>query len=173
MVQPFALAAVDGRLRWLGALRKGHLVLFAAACGALLAGLGIAFGPGAFGTGYEQARSLVQAMRWSGTNSAPSVRRQPASYLAGIRYPWRPVLARARGRRGPRQRHRRADAGCAGEGDRAARHVRLPHRRHPGATDLGGDIDGTHQQRRHVAADPATVLVARGASALVCRMPVY
>ncbi|KAF1711233.1 chloride channel protein [Pseudoxanthomonas kalamensis DSM 18571] len=54
------LAAMDGKPRWLGRLRDAHPILFAAGCGLLLALLGLAFGVGAFGTGYEQARSLVQ-----------------------------------------------------------------------------------------------------------------
>ncbi|MEO6227156.1 MAG: chloride channel protein [Thermomonas sp.] len=54
------LLVMDGRPRWLGHLRNTHPVLFAAACGLMLACLGMAFGAGAFGTGYEQARGLIQ-----------------------------------------------------------------------------------------------------------------
>lgn len=54
------LAVIGGKPRWLAEIRKSHPVLFAASCGLLLAGLGICFGSGAFGTGYEQARSLLQ-----------------------------------------------------------------------------------------------------------------
>ncbi|MEO6138548.1 MAG: chloride channel protein [Luteimonas sp.] len=45
---------------WFSALRTRHPILMAATFGLLLAGLGITFGRGAFGTGYEQARSLLQ-----------------------------------------------------------------------------------------------------------------
>ncbi|WP_312706793.1 chloride channel protein [Stenotrophomonas sp.] len=54
------LAAVDGRPRWLGRSRAAQPVLFAGACGLALAVLGLVFGLGAFGTGYDQARELVQ-----------------------------------------------------------------------------------------------------------------
>jgi H+/Cl- antiporter ClcA len=54
------LAVLDGRPRWLGRIRVRHPVLLAAGFGLLLAGLGTVFGAGAFGTGYEQARGLLQ-----------------------------------------------------------------------------------------------------------------
>ncbi|NCT71592.1 MAG: chloride channel protein [Xanthomonadaceae bacterium] len=54
------LMAADGRPRWLGRLRARYPVMLAAGCGLVLVGLGLTLGQGAFGTGYEQARSLVQ-----------------------------------------------------------------------------------------------------------------
>jgi H+/Cl- antiporter ClcA len=54
------LLTMEGRPRWLGAIRRRHPVLLAGACGVALVLLGAAFGAGAFGTGYEQARGLVQ-----------------------------------------------------------------------------------------------------------------
>ncbi len=54
------LLSVAGKPRWLGELRQHHPVLLAAGCGVALVALALVFGNGAFGTGYEQARSLVQ-----------------------------------------------------------------------------------------------------------------
>ncbi|MBA0447631.1 chloride channel protein [Stenotrophomonas maltophilia] len=54
------LASAAGRPRWLGQLRQRHPVLLAAGCGLAVVLLALVFGEGAFGTGYEQARSLVQ-----------------------------------------------------------------------------------------------------------------
>ncbi|HMB44130.1 MAG TPA: chloride channel protein, partial [Luteimonas sp.] len=54
------LAGTSGKPGWLGDLRARHPVLLAALFGVMLAGLGISFGMGAFGTGYEQARGLLQ-----------------------------------------------------------------------------------------------------------------
>lgn len=54
------LAMADGRPLWLGRLRSVAPIRFAASCGVFVALLGMAFGPGMFGTGYEQARSALQ-----------------------------------------------------------------------------------------------------------------
>jgi len=54
------LMVMDGRPRWLGRWRAQFPVGFAVGCGLLLAILGICCGHGAFGTGYEQARGLLQ-----------------------------------------------------------------------------------------------------------------
>lgn len=79
------IAMMDGKPRWLGRLREAGPIRFAAGCGVILALLGIAFGAGAFGTGYEQARALLQGgdvvdlvfgpMKWLANL---------VSYLAGI-----------------------------------------------------------------------------------------
>jgi len=79
------LAAVSGKPRWLGRLRNNHPVALAAACGLLLAGLGITFGAGAFGTGYEQARSLVQGHAIVGHEfGLMKLAANLVSYVAGI-----------------------------------------------------------------------------------------
>ena len=79
------LAATSGRPRWLGALRRRHPVMMAAGCGLVLALLGITFGPGAFGTGYEQARSLVQGGAIVGHEfGAMKFAANVVSYIAGI-----------------------------------------------------------------------------------------
>lgn len=79
------LATMAGRPAWLGRLRLRHPVVLAAACGLVLAGLGLAFGPGAFGTGYEQARSLVQGHALVGQEfGAMKFVANLASYVAGI-----------------------------------------------------------------------------------------
>lgn len=54
------VGASSGHPHWLMRARGRHPVLFAAACGLLLALLALAFGGGLFGTGYEQARALLQ-----------------------------------------------------------------------------------------------------------------
>lgn len=54
------LLGTASNVRWLGPIRARHPILLAALFGLLLAGLGITFGMGAFGTGYDQARSLLQ-----------------------------------------------------------------------------------------------------------------
>ncbi|MEG2804789.1 chloride channel protein [Stenotrophomonas sp.] len=79
------LAAVDGRPRWLGRARGAHPILFAAACGLLLAALGLVFGAGAFGTGYEQARALVQGQGLVGHEfGLMKLAANLVSYVAGI-----------------------------------------------------------------------------------------
>lgn len=54
------LASAAGKPRWLGEFRRRHPVWLAVLCGLALVALATAFGAGAFGTGYEQARGLVQ-----------------------------------------------------------------------------------------------------------------
>jgi H+/Cl- antiporter ClcA len=166
------LAAVDGRPRWLGTLRGRHPVLFAAACGLLLASLGIAFGPGAFGTGYEQARSLVQGHAVVGHEfGLVKFAANLASYLAGI----------------PGGLFSPALAVGAGLGNDIA--ALMPDAPAKAIVLLGmcGYLTGVTQAPLTSAVISmeltnsdgmllpilATVLVARGASALVCRMPVY
>jgi H+/Cl- antiporter ClcA len=166
------LAAVDGRPRWLGAMRRGHPVLFAAVCGLVLAGLGIAFGPGAFGTGYEQARSLVQGHAVVGHEfGAVKFFANLASYLAGI----------------PGGLFSPALAVGAGLGNDIA--ALMPSTPAKAVVLLGmcGYLTGVTQAPLTSAVISmeltnsddmllpilATVLVARGASALVCRVPVY
>ena len=79
------LAAMDGRPRWLGRARAARPVLFAAACGLLLALLGLVFGAGAFGTGYEQARGLVQGQALVGHEfGLMKLAANLVSYIAGI-----------------------------------------------------------------------------------------
>lgn len=80
------LAAVDGRPRWLGRSRAAHPVLFAAACGLVLALLGLVFGLGAFGTGYDQARELVQGGQGGVGHSFGMMKfaANLVSYVAGI-----------------------------------------------------------------------------------------
>lgn len=79
------LAAMDGRPRWLGRARASRPVLFAAACGLLLALLGLVFGAGAFGTGYEQARGLVQGQALVGHEfGLMKLAANLVSYIAGI-----------------------------------------------------------------------------------------
>ncbi|WMJ71482.1 chloride channel protein [Stenotrophomonas sp. 24(2023)] len=79
------LAAADGRPRWLGQARARHPVLFAAGCGLVLALLGVVFGLGAFGTGYEQARLLVQGQGGVGDGfGLMKFAANLVSYVAGI-----------------------------------------------------------------------------------------
>jgi len=79
------LAAMDGKPRWLAAARGRQPVLFAAGCGVALALIGICFGEGAFGTGYEQARSLVQDQATVGHEfGLMKFAANLVSYLAGI-----------------------------------------------------------------------------------------
>lgn len=79
------LASMAGRPRWLGRLRRNHPVWLAIACGVALVGLALAFGEGAFGTGYEQARSLVQGQAVVGHEfGLVKLAANLVSYLAGI-----------------------------------------------------------------------------------------
>ena len=166
------LAAVDGKPRWLGTLRRAHPVLFATGCGLALAGLGIAFGPGAFGTGYEQARSLVQGHAVVGHEfGIVKFVANLASYLAGI----------------PGGLFSPALAVGAGLGNDIA--ALMPDAPAKAVVLLGmcGYLTGVTQAPLTSAVISmeltnsdgmllpilATVLIARGASALVCRMPVY
>lgn len=79
------LSSVSGRPRWLAALRQRHPVLLAALCGVALVGLALVFGQGAFGTGYEQARSLVQGHAMVGHEfGLMKLVANLVSYVAGI-----------------------------------------------------------------------------------------
>ncbi|WP_140721158.1 chloride channel protein [Pseudomonas sp. Hp2] len=79
------LASVAGKPRWLGRLRREHPVLLAALCGLVLVALAAVFGNGAFGTGYEQARSLVQGHAVVGHEfGVMKLLANLASYVAGI-----------------------------------------------------------------------------------------
>jgi H+/Cl- antiporter ClcA len=79
------LAGTAGKPQWLGKLRAKRPVLFAGACGLLLALLGLALGPGAFGTGYEQARSLIQGHAVVGHEfGLMKLAANAVSYIAGI-----------------------------------------------------------------------------------------
>jgi H+/Cl- antiporter ClcA len=79
------LLAMEGRPRWLGRLRQRHPVLLAAACGLVLALLGITLGAGAFGTGYAQARELLQGHATVGAGfGVLQFAANLVSYLAGI-----------------------------------------------------------------------------------------
>jgi H+/Cl- antiporter ClcA len=79
------LLSVSGRPRWLGRLRREHPVLLAAACGLVVVGLAAGFGTGAFGTGYEQARGLVQGHASVGHEfGLMKLLANLASYVAGI-----------------------------------------------------------------------------------------
>jgi H+/Cl- antiporter ClcA len=166
------LASMDGRPRWLGALRRRHPVLLAGACGVALAGLGIAFGHGAFGTGYEQARSLVQGHGVVGHEfGAVKFAANLVSYLAGI----------------PGGLFSPALAVGAGLGQNLS--LLLPGVPASALVLLGmcGYLTGVTQAPLTSAVISmeltdnqdmllpilATVLLARGASALVCHMPVY
>ncbi|WP_240906174.1 chloride channel protein [Thermomonas sp. HDW16] len=166
------LASMDGKPRWLGALRRQHPVLLAGLCGLTLAGLGIAFGNGAFGTGYEQARSLVQGHALvSGEFGLVKFAANLVSYVAGI----------------PGGLFSPALAVGAGLGQNLS--MLMPHAPATAFVLLGmcGYLTGVTQAPLTSAVISmemtdnqdmllpilATVLIARGASALVCRVPVY
>lgn len=166
------LMAMDGRPRWLGRLRKHHPVAMAAGFGLVLAGLGIAFGTGAFGTGYEQARGLIQGHPGVGHEfGLVKLAANLVSYLAGI----------------PGGLFSPALAVGAGFGHNIA--ALLPNV-DPSAVVLLGMcayLTGVTQAPLTSAVISmemtdnngmllpilATVLIARGASALVCDTPVY
>ncbi|RZZ90291.1 chloride channel protein [Pseudoxanthomonas winnipegensis] len=166
------LAAMDGRPRWLGRMRAANPVLFAGGCGLVLALLGIVFGAGAFGTGYEQARSLVQDHAVVGHEfGLMKFAANLVSYVAGI----------------PGGLFSPALAVGAGIGHNLA--VLLP-----GVDPSSMVLLGMCAYLTGVTQAPltssiicleltdnsdmmlpilATALLARGASALVCRKPVY
>ncbi|MGH8075202.1 MAG: chloride channel protein [Lysobacter sp.] len=79
------VAAADGRPRWLGRARAGRPKLFAATCGLVLAILGIALGGSIFGTGYEEARALLEGSGDPGAEfGIAKFGANAVSYLAGI-----------------------------------------------------------------------------------------
>ncbi len=166
------LAAVDGKPRWLGRLRSHHPVLLAACCGLFLAILGVYFSAGAFGTGYEQARSLVQGHAVVGQDfGVVKLAANLVSYLAGI----------------PGGLFSPALAVGAGLGHNIAQ--LLPDADASGIVLLGMSayLTGVTQAPLTSAVISmeltdsndlllpilATVLIARGCSALVCHVPVY
>ncbi|CTP90095.1 chloride channel protein [Xanthomonas graminis] len=166
------LATVAGKPRWLGALRRRHPVLLAAACGLALVALGLVFGNGAFGTGYEQARSLVQGHASVGHEfGLMKLLANLVSYVAGI----------------PGGLFSPALAVGAGVGHNLA--VLMPDVDPRTFVLLGmcAYLTGVTQAPLTSAVISleltdssdmllpilATVLIARGASALVCRTPIY
>ncbi len=79
------LLTMEGKPAWLGVMRQRHPVLLAASCGVLLVLLAAAFGEGAFGTGYDQARSLVQGHATVGHEfGVMKILANLVSYIAGI-----------------------------------------------------------------------------------------
>lgn len=166
------LASMDGKPHWLGVLRQRHPVLLAGLCGVALAGLGIAFGNGAFGTGYEQARNLVQGHATVGADfGLVKFAANLVSYVAGI----------------PGGLFSPALAVGAGFGHNLS--LLMPQAPAAAFVLLGmcGYLTGVTQAPLTSAIISmemtdnqdmllpilATVLIARGASALVCRVPVY
>jgi len=156
----------------IGRFRKAHPVLAATLCGLLLAVLGIASGPGTFGTGYAQASALLVGQ--SGVDLAFGPVKFVAnllSYLAGI----------------PGGLFSPALAVGAGLGNDFAALL-------PGATPTAMVLVGMCAYLTGVTQAPLTsavitmemtdsggmllpilaaVLVARGAASLVCKVPVY
>lgn len=166
------LLLTDPRTRWLGAWRARHPVLLAAGCGVVLAALGLAFGNGAFGTGYAQARGLLQGHATVGHEfGAVKFAANLVSYLAGI----------------PGGLFSPALAVGAGLGHNLAPLL-------PGVAPTAVVLLGMCAYLTGVTQAPltsavismeltdnstlllpilATVLIARGASSLVCHQPVY
>lgn len=166
------LAMLEGRPRWLGKVRNLHPVLFAAGCGLVLAGLGLGFGGGAFGTGYEQAKGLIQGQATVGHEyGIVKILANLVSYLAGI----------------PGGLFSPALAVGAGIGHNLS--VLLPQVDHSAFVLLGmcAYLAGVTQAPLTSAVITmeltdnsdmllpilATVLVAKGMSSLVCRTPIY
>jgi len=166
------LLTMAGRPRWLGQLRQRHPVLLAALCGLALVLLAAAFGAGAFGTGYEQARGLVQG--------APSVGHafglmkllaNLVSYVAGI----------------PGGLFSPALAAGAGLGHNLAAIMPSVDERIFVLLGMCAYLTGVTQAPLTSAVISleltdssdmllpilATVLIARGVSGLVCRVPIY
>ena len=166
------LLSVAGRPRWLGRLRAEHPVALAALCGLALVLLAAVFGNGAFGTGYEQARSLVQGHAVVGHEfGLMKLLANLVSYVAGI----------------PGGLFSPALAVGAGIGHNLS--VLMPHvdaevfvllgmcAYLTGVTQapltsavISLELTDTHQMLLPIL---ATVLVARGVSGLVCRVPIY
>ena len=166
------LMTVSGRPRWLGRLRSRHPVPLAAACGLVVVALAMVFGEGAFGTGYEQARSLVQGQALVGHEfGLMKLLANLASYVAGI----------------PGGLFSPALAVGAGLGHNLAGLM-------PGVDPRAFVLLGMCAYLTGVTQAPltsavisleltdsgdlllpilATVLIARGVSGLVCRVPIY
>ena len=166
------LAAVGGKPRWLGRLRSDHPIVLAAGCGLLLACLGVFVGAGAFGTGYEQARSLVQGHATVGHEfGLMKLAANLVSYIAGIPGGlFSPALAVGAG-----IGHNIA---ALFPGMDATTFVLLGMCAYlAGVTQapLTSAVISMEMTDNSGMMLPilATVLLARGASALVCHMPVY
>ena len=166
------LLAMEGRPRWLGVVRTRHPVVLAGTCGLVLALLGLTLGAGAFGTGYAQARELLQGHAAVGESfGVVKFAANLVSYLAGI----------------PGGLFSPALAVGAGLGHNIA--ALLPGVDPTAIVLLGmcGYLTGVTQAPLTSAVISmeltdnsdmllpilATVLLARGASALVCHTPVY
>ncbi len=68
-----------------GRLVQGHPVMFAAVCGLLLAGIGLASGGSSYGTGYDQARGLVEgSAHLPAAFALYKLAATTVSYLSGI-----------------------------------------------------------------------------------------
>lgn len=164
--------AVGGRPRWFGRLRRKHPVLMAGAFGLLLALLGVWLGDGMFGTGYAQARSLVQGEATVGDAfGLGKLVANLLSYLAGI----------------PGGLFSPALAVGAGLGHNLAAVLPGVDPRTLVLLGMCGYLAGVTQAPLTSAIIAmemtdnnslllpilATVLIARGASALVCHTPIY
>ena len=166
------VAAGAGRPHWLFKHRARSPVWFAAGCGLTLALLGLWLGKGMFGTGYEQARELLQADHASGgLFGAGKLAANLVSSLAGI----------------PGGLFAPALAVGAGLGDNLSQLV--PSAPHQAVILLGmcGYLAGLTQapltsavicmemtdNRELMLPVLATVLIARACSALVCHTPIY
>lgn len=166
------VAAADGRPGWLGRMRGRHPVVFAGSCGLVLAVLGVALGGSVFGTGYAQAHALLAGD--GGVGDGFGVAKFVAnlvSYLAGI----------------PGGLFSPALAVGAGIGDNLA--VLFPGVQPQAVVLLGMaaylagvtqapltaavismELTDNHQLLLPVL---AAVLIARGASGLLCPVPIY
>lgn len=166
------LLTMEGRPRWLGRLRQRHPVLLAALCGLALVLLGAAFGAGAFGTGYEQARGLVQGGATVGHEfGLMKLLANLVSYVAGI----------------PGGLFSPALAVGAGLGHNLAAMMPSVDERIFVLLGMCAYLTGVTQAPLTSAVISleltdssdmllpilATVLIARGVSGLVCRVPIY
>jgi H+/Cl- antiporter ClcA len=166
------LLTMEGRPRWLGRLRQRHPVLLAALCGLALVLLGAAFGAGAFGTGYEQARGLVQGGATVGHEfGLMKLLANLVSYVAGI----------------PGGLFSPALAVGAGLGHNLAAIMPSVDERIFVLLGMCAYLTGVTQAPLTSAVISleltdssdmllpilATVLIARGVSGLVCRVPIY
>ena len=166
------LLTMSGHPRWLGRLKRDHPVVLAAACGLIVVVLALIFGDGAFGTGYEQARSLVQGQAIVGHEfGLMKLLANLASYVAGI----------------PGGLFSPALAVGAGLGHNLA--VLMPAVDPKAFVLLGmcAYLTGVTQAPLTSAVISleltdsgdlllpilATVLIARGVSGMVCRVPIY
>ncbi len=164
--------AIAGRPRWFGMLQRRHPVLLAGALGLLLALLGLWLGDGMFGTGYAQARSLVQGHGVVGHEfGIGKLVANLLSYLAGI----------------PGGLFSPALAVGAGLGHNLAALLPMVDPRTLVLLGMCGYLAGVTQAPLTSAIIAmemtdnnalllpilATVLLARGVSALVCHVPIY